>query len=253
MNFTNMKPTIFTENVCSFEETNLYQCSNKNVCLVEDEYFEKYNKRDNLIIFYFINLVIYYITVVITLVYIFKLFNKYIFQAYLAEVTKNMYQDFNIHYQDDEYIDNERTIIENQIIDKNYIKKKYGSCEVVMKINKSETKVYLQDKNNNFNLIFTKNIGTHTLGNDEIVPEWCTTSKEYFKCRLEKLLEDTRIAIPLDSFCAIGGNFHFQSESFIELDKHTKTNELLINMLKNICCKRGWENKFVITHLFKEV
>ena len=256
MNFTKINATNLTKNVCSFEEKYLYQHSNENVCLVEDEYREKY-KINNLIIFYFIHLVMYYIAIGGTLLYIFKLFNKYVLQIYLEEVTKNTYRDFNIHYKIDEFIDTDKTNMENQIIAKNYIKNTYGSCDVIMKIKKCETKVYLQDENNNFNLIITKDIGTHTPNTDEIVPELCTSSEEYFKFRLEKLLEDTRISIPFDSFCAIGGdigeNVGPHTEYFIELDEYTISNEIIINMIRDICCKRGWENKFVITHLFKEV
>jgi hypothetical protein len=250
MVFKQINSTNFTGNVCLVEDKLYipYLYKNENVCLVEDKYCEKYNRRDNLIIFYFIHLVMYYITIGLTLLYILKLFNKYVLQKYLEDATKNIYRDFNIHNKDDYYDDKEASQLKF-FGKREYINDKYGENQVKMEMNENETNVYLQDENDNYNLIITKDIGTNT-SKDDIIPNWCDSSDEYFRCRLEKLLEDTRIAIPIDSFCSIYGDISKNipnDELFLELDKDTVSNVTIISILKDICCKRGWDNKFLIT------
>ena len=270
MNFTQNNWSNFTENLCFIEDENVHQ--NKDICL-EDKYFEKYNIRDNIIIFYFIHLVIYYITIGITAIYIFNFIHKYFLRNYLEKITRNICEDFNIHYDDDDDEDEDEDFnihydkdkqrlkispedlkecinkLKNSNTEK-FIKNKYGSNKVKMEMNESETKVYLQDENNNFNLIITKDIGTNTF-KEQIIPIWCDSSEEYFRCRLEKLLENTCIAIPVDSFCSIYGNISQiipKEQFFLELDEDKDSIVHIFCVLRDICCKRGWNNKFLITH-----
>ena len=56
MNFTQNNWSNFTENVCFIKDENVY--TSKDICQ-KDIYFEKFNIRNNMIIFYFIHLVIY--------------------------------------------------------------------------------------------------------------------------------------------------------------------------------------------------
>uniref|UniRef100_A0A6C0J6C0 Uncharacterized protein n=1 Tax=viral metagenome TaxID=1070528 RepID=A0A6C0J6C0_9ZZZZ len=256
MNFTQNNWSNFTENVCFIKDENVY--TSKDICQ-KDNYFEKFNIRNNMIIFYFIHLVIYYITIGITTMFIFNFIKKY-FVNYLEKITRDMYEDFNIHYDDDERLKISLEDLQDSInkLNKsnttNFIKDKNGLNKdinkVKMEMNESETKVYLQDENNNFNLIITKDIGTNTF-KEQITPTWCESSEEYFRCRLEKLLENTRIAIPIDSFCSIYGDISQiipKDQLFLEFDKYIDSTVPIICMLRDICCKRGWNDKFLITH-----
>ena len=238
--------TYFTNSECFEDEfyiqlQNPNQLSRDDICQVEDTYFEYYNRRYNKIMFYFIHIIMYYITIVLFLTYVFEIFYKFTFKRYLERGKNFSYENSD---SEDEQV-NEDIIIKQR----EYINDKYGENQVKMEMNELETKVFLQDENDDYNLIITKDIGTNTYKED-IIPAWCDSSEEYFKCRLEKLLENTRIAIPVNSFCSIYGHISQlipKDATFLELDNDTVSNATIVNMLKEICSKRGWNNKFLIT------
>ena len=205
-----------------FLNTSINNITSNNTLCKKNNYVE-FIKSDNfnnynLMILYLVHIFNYYLIIYL----FFKMFIVISFRHIIRKFSRIGSDNYNY--------------MKNDV--KNYKTADIGPFNIVWNFDNYNCKIFKINDNSINPFKYTDEIGIKLFDNSV-----------GFRNQLEKIVENINVSIKSDSYCLITGELGKcldKDTPYLFVDSNLESDNEIIMILKNICCSRGMENKFLI-------